>query len=669
MPAILKRYLILLLTAMLWLGLPSRGAPGAPLPAVLLRQTVALDNWDYTVDRDDHASLVTAPPVEPTHPQSLHLPLSWNRHPDTRGCTGAVWYAHDLRFPAQVSSAGGILTIESPIGLLDIFLGTQHLATLHGNGLTQQVPLVGQPGAVARLRIRLADSGRSEVMQRTCSCGLGAISVCWLPAVRIEALHTTVDLQRHLVIVRYRLAAETPGAASLRLELFGASEKRAIVHAVVNVTLTAKGMDGERTFTNVNLLAWTPRMNQTETHWTAQVYRLRAGLSLHGHEVDVAEMPCGACDIALNGVALYVGGKLTLLKGMRLPGGTPPVGEQTPRQVAETELSLISRAGFNAIMVDGAALSDDVLTVADQIGIMVVAEIPLSPVDTRENPAMTPAINETVTACGHHPCVVAWSWECPGTTEQAQRELKQLRAVDLARPALVRQGAQSQLVPPFDDNGIPFTDLDTLHAPASAPWEDILQQAEDDGNHHPMLISGVGIDLTAGGMDEQSVPVTETLNALRVMIEQIRRERQAPVLGYFIRLRHSGAYSGLGHLDGTPTIAFTTALACNAPCLLSLQAKSPLLINDTPEIEAALINDERLIGEYQLYQVLTSPNDHTAILSYEMRLNGDRIQGNLENLLSLPINQLGEYRLQLLLTQDNRLVAATQVIKITVKEQ
>ena len=653
------RYTLILLLVIVSLStLPSQGKQADGASTAASRQVETLETWDYCVNSDDHSPQVTKW-LEPGTAQHLNLPLAWEHFAGTRGCTGAVWYAHDVLFPPQLKAAEGVLTIESPVGLLDVFFDDQHLATIHGIGLTQRLPLPGPAGS-HRLRLRLAYSGLSAAMQQSSSCGLGPISLLWLPVTRIISLSPVMDCAHHLVTVHYRLAADTSGPAQLRFDLLPAEGEKAITHVVVGMTLTPASQEGEKTFSVAHLKAWTPRLSQSDTHWVPQIYRLRASLTVRGHAVDVRETTCGCCDVALNGLDLLVGGKHTILKGMRLPGGVLPLHDSSLRQMAETELSLISRAGFNTVMADGAALSEDMLTTADQCGLMIVGEIPLAP-DAAG--ATTPAIADTVRACGHHPCLVAWSWESAGTPEQQSRESAALRAVDPARPALLRQGTHSLLVPPYDTFGIPVTDLDL---PESAHWPDLLQQAEEDSNHHLMVISGVGVDIPAGDPNDLSSPVLGVLAELRAMVEQIRSERQSPLFGYFIRLRAAGVVTGLSDVDGAPTVAFSTALACNASCLLSLQVKSPT--GFAPEIAATLINDEKLSGEYQLYQVLTSPDGHTAILNNDMNLSGDRIQGNLENLFTLPIDQDGEYRLQLVLTQNNALVAATQVVSIPYKK-
>jgi hypothetical protein len=200
-----------------------------------------------------------------------------------------------------------------------------------------------------------------------------------------------------------------------------------------------------------------------------QSSRLRAILVVEGHIIDQREIPCGSCALTMNGDGLLrVNGEPACLKGLRLPGGVPMLYQSSLRQTLEDELVLMRKAGFTAIMADGFALSQELLTIADRLGLMVIAEIP--PL-SESTPELRSELHTLVEECASHPCLVAWSVSASLTPAV---KVADLRALDATRLILYRDGEHSRALFPASHDEREFIDLDETAMDGGERWRELL---------------------------------------------------------------------------------------------------------------------------------------------------------------------------------------------------
>jgi hypothetical protein len=619
----------------------------APVTAEQGRVVVSLDNaWSFAADLSGQAQWAAALPS----PSTLTLPHSW-----AEIGARAVWYARDITLPGAGEPVEVQLNLDHPVGLLDVFLDGKPIAQFHGNGLPRHVRLQDAGGSTHRLALRLGRTGLPSLVGREPIYGLGHITMELLPPTRIDALTAVMDSARQTLAARYRLAAETPVEATLKLEVLAAAGDRVLQRHAETFDLPAVGASSERVFTLKRMLRWSPRE-------AGNTYRVHATLLVGGRVVDERALSCGAAAVTFNGTSLLLDGQAIGLKGVRLPGGIPLIYTTTLEETLRNELALARRAGFNAIMADGSALPEEVLAVADELGMLVIGEIPAGSDGL-------PLIRPTLEACAHHPSIIAWSWA--GAGDQAE-QLAVLRELDPSRLILLRDGAQSRLIDPRNPAGQVVADLDfTLPAGSTDAWWERLERLEEAGG--PVLATGIGVEMAAaangGGADVRGNTATgdEALGRLRGAVESLRSARQFPLLGYFVRLPDAETLTGLSTPSGNPTNALTTSLAYNGPCAIVMRVKSPAALAEQAVLDAAIVCDEHLQGDYQLYQVVTSVEDgKTAITSREVELTGKTARYDLRNHLSFAPDRAGEYRLQLVLSQGDRVIASTRVARITV---
>lgn len=618
------------------------GAARDPLSAPDRRTEQVLDAaWQYAEDPEGVAPRAEWA-VELPAPKLVTLPHVW--HPSGRFATcDAVWYATDLTIPADTSDASALLHIDNAVGGLEVFLDGAPIASLFGNGLPRRVVLHGAPGSRHHLACRIDRTRLPHTWPTTIGCGLGPVRISALPAMRIDRVSPLPNPAGNSVTVRYHLSANKPGDAVLRLEVYAPGKRLAVAHQTLPIRFAGDTVEGERVLMLKNITRWSPRL--------PQFYRLRAILTANGRPVDTCDLPFGAAEFTLKNRTFFLNGEPILLKGLRLCGGAelvsgPPV---------EAVLQQAQRAGFNAIMTGDVALPERVLTAADNLGLLVIGEIPLGagPADA---PDPCPEVTTAVDTYGAHPSVVVWSWPANGALD---RDLVALRACDTARLALVRAGIESQAYKFLSSTGQAFLDPDAGQ----------LNLAET--STLPVLATDLSEDTSSDTTASARGPWQQerSLGALRAAVESVRRSRH--LLGYFVRTGMDNALI-TPRQNGVTTKAFTAALAYNQSCIIALRTTGGA-DGAAAKVDAALINDQRLATgpghRYRLYQMLTLPDGQTHLAdvcsSVFKYLTGEAIQ----TLDLLPdscmlatdaLRQPGTYHLRLVLSDET----ATQIVVI-----
>lgn len=153
------------------------------------------------------------------------------------------------------------------------------------------------------------------------------------------------------------------------------------------------------------------------------VYYVDFDVNRIGHQQDQFTLPFGIRRITEEQGQLYLNGNPLRLQGIRLPA----VGVQGTlrdhvyiRRWMERVLSM----GGNCVFTGGYPLSEEVLSIADQLGLLVIYEMPVSLLETKRGhqsyysqgdvkarilPYHIRVIEQLVEQRRHHPCIVGWS--------------------------------------------------------------------------------------------------------------------------------------------------------------------------------------------------------------------------------------------------------------------
>jgi len=523
-------------------------------------------------------------------------------------------YTREIVFPDKMEDAGRWLVIEQPVGVLEVWLDGQRVGRVLGNGLTRRIRLRGAAQAAHRLELRLDRAGMPPPLAAAAG-GLGSVSLELAPATRIESLRPEFNPALQTLTISYRLVSAAPENAILRLRVTAPNERRPVYEQNLSVAIPAGTLTGDRTVSLRRFTLWSPD--------APALYRLEATLTRGGRTLDHWVLPCGRCDFALNDTGARVNGKPLTLKGLRLPGGLPPLAD-----TLERELRLARQAGFNALMTEGAAPPEALLALADTLGLLVIADVPPATAPAGADAAPSLDLAAMIEQCGHHPSLAAWSWANSAALPQ---ELVALRLHDRVRYALIRAGAQSQAYGPVSALGKPFVEIEGND----------LARAEA---HSPLLASGLDGGTDAGALER-----------LRAAVETVRRAERP--LGYFVRTPAGAALTGLGDKDGAPTRQFIAAASYNQPCIIVLRAvKAPAGL----ALDAMLINDLSLTGDYRLFGLYCLPDGACGLINQEITLTGVRAQP-LAPLAGVIFRDPGTYRVQLALADDDTVLTSAQL--------
>ena len=153
--------------------------------------------------------------------------------------------------------------------------------------------------------------------------------------MRIDACVALPDAGGKTLLVRYRLAATAPCAATLHLQVFTATGSP-LTQQTVALEVPERGVEGEHKLSLQRCARWSPE--------NAQVYTLRVTLLCADGTGDMYETPCGANACKFDRGKLRIAGQPVLLKGMRLPGGIPLL-TMPLAQTLEHELELVAPGG------------------------------------------------------------------------------------------------------------------------------------------------------------------------------------------------------------------------------------------------------------------------------------------------------------------------------------
>lgn len=613
------------------------------------RQVISLNGeWSCAMDPDGEASSDEWAKALP-NPQTVAIPHRWEDFEATQGYEGVLWYSRTITFPAKVGSSGVLLNLENPIGLTDVYFDGTLIGHFFGNGLTHRIRAHGEPGTQHLIVIRLDSRNVPRAIKRAVSCGLGPISMEILPPVRIDFLSTTTTpTAPNTCTLRYRISADESTPVTMRIDI-----GKTILHKTLSFTVPIGATNGEFQFQIRDLKRWSASSPNT--------YSLRAILKdANQNTIDTYQLRYGCCQAALNNEhRLVINGVPTILRGLRVPGGLPALSKQTITAMFAHEVSLAKDACFNAFMADGATLSEQLLDIADEQGIFIIADIPPTLQPSNEDDATyTPDITAVVEELGHHPSIIAWSW----TSQQTpSTELAELHKIDPSRIAIIRENHHTTIYAPNQHDGQTINDIDAAIVRDDKATQQALQKAETD--NAMLLLSGttreIAFNDTLSGQRAEEMRQSN----IRQMIESVLRAKHP--LGYFIRPEQGASYTGLASATGSFTQAYIAANAFNQSNILLLRVTPG---NDTFFQQGIVLYNERpLTGAFELFRLLTTPKGNTILT--DIFANNQQVITAMDfgtkTTFSPPAIQAaeqGEYRLQFVLTKDGKTVASSQVL-------
>lgn len=576
------------------------------------------------------------------------LPVSWDANVITSPPDDIVWYRRSVVLPKTLSQAGAFLVLESPQGALDIYWDDVRLAQLTGNGVNRRILLTGDPETTHQLVIRVARFKQAMALDRT-NPGIANAALELLPATYVTEFQSSYLATSNKFSMQYRIHSTVATRVSVQFKLLTLDGKNSFAQTKpITLELTPVDNVGKPVLLTAQKLAsWSPA--------SPRRYLLRMTLSAQGKVIDMAQVICGKCAVTVNrNSGILVNNVPVLLRGLRLAGSVSLITQKTLPDTIKSELRLAQQARFNAIMSDASVFSEQVLAVADSLGLLMIADIPAQPAPATE-PYPAEELQSMVAESGHHPSLLAWRIAAEPVLSPT---LTLLRQLDPAHPVILQGATGAAICPPFSEEIFPITILDAVSAAGNIALLHQLQQAEH--GTVPLLMSGTPFyDMADADIDARQQEA-QFLTLLQQMIESVRRTDHP--LGYFIRPLRGGSYSGLHTRDNKLTMSYFTAKAANAPLLLSL--REPALAQKTAP-DLLLINDTHVTGSYQLYWVEVDKTNTTFIrqkASIEVTLDG-----SVRQVIGLTADMNASLQgksIQFILTKRDTITAVSRIIAL-----
>ncbi|MBW8813961.1 MAG: beta-glucuronidase [Caulobacterales bacterium] len=417
-------------------------------------------------------------------PRKIPVPCSWNDlFDDALNYFGTAWYETEFHLdPAwrgrRVAVRFGSAVYHARVWLNGVYLG-EHL----GGHLPFAFDVTGlaHDGAPNRLVVAVENELRVDRVPSSPDpkaghfafleepntaydffpyCGLHRpVLLCAAPDTHLQDVTVTTGLSgnRGEVAVEFQVSGAWSGPATLTLT--GGPKP-------VTVTAAVKAGAGVARMVVPDVRAWSPD--------DPFLYRLTVRLGPEGAPVDEYTLKIGVRTIAVRGSEILLNGKPVFLKGFGKHEDGAIRGKALDLPMLVRDFELLKWLGANSFRTSHYPYAEEALMLADEYGLMVIAETPGVSLIFSDPPEVIEArykqlemaLGELIRRDRNHPCVILWSLanepiakpfhtadpEPPGAVETGRKFFANLfaraRSLDRTRPvALVSvQGGPAEWV-------------------------------------------------------------------------------------------------------------------------------------------------------------------------------------------------------------------------------
>jgi beta-glucuronidase len=363
-----------------------------------------------------------------TQSRLIAVPASWNdQFEDSRDFLGPAWYQVSFHLPWGYNQKRLYLRFGSVNYLAQVWLNGELIGSHEGGHLpfefdvTEKIhPAVNllvvrvdgslafdhvPPGNVTGDPYDFFDSHGQNYPQTNFDffpyCGIQReVHLVAIPESSIKDVTITTELEGETGSVIAMVATENNEFANLNLALRrNGKEYTASASRVENPTIIKIQVP------EVDL--WEPN--------APNLYDLTIQLFIKGELVDVYTLPVGIRTVRVEGAQLFLNEKPVYLKGFCRHEDFPVIGRGYQPAVLTKDFSLLHWIGANSFRTSHYPYSEQTMQLADQLGFMVIDEIPAVGLYFREDgltrrlELCQQYIDELITRDKNHPSVIMWS--------------------------------------------------------------------------------------------------------------------------------------------------------------------------------------------------------------------------------------------------------------------
>jgi beta-glucuronidase len=433
------------------------------------RETKRLDGlWGFTVDTHDvgrDQGWWLGPLVDPI---TMPVPSSYNdilADPAVHDHVGDVWYQRTVFVPRGWDGCRIVLRFDAATHRADVWVGDTHVVS-HEGGYTPfeaEITEVVEPGTEVRITVvvnneltwhsippgvvEVTPAGQRRQRQYHDFFNYAGLNrSVWLYSTahsHISDVTVVTDIEAGSGIVRYSTVIEERKDSTVKVELYDAEG------ALVTATT---GFNGELRVPSPHL--WRPGK--------AYLYELRIDLVDGEDLVDRFVLPVGIRTVRVEGTQFLINDEPFYFRGFGMHEDHSVHGRGYDDASTVHDFALLRWLGANSFRTSHYPYAEEVLDLADQLGIIVIDETAAvglnlgvggglflggpkttfseETIGTATQATHTAAIEQLIARDKNHPCVVLWSLanEPESHTDEARAYFEPLfdlaRKTDTTRP-------------------------------------------------------------------------------------------------------------------------------------------------------------------------------------------------------------------------------------------
>jgi len=417
----------------------------------LHRTTTSLDGlWDFRIQRADddasqwHAGFPGGRPVA--------VPASFNEQftdYETFNHMGVAWYARRISFPEAGSGRRVFLYFGAVNYRADVFLDGAQIGS-HVTGYTPfECDLGRASGGLLVVRVDCALTPETVPQGGFDKAAILGLTSPFHPSVNFDFFPYSGILRPATICSTSESALE-----SLRIET-DPCDGQARVRVVAGIRGAAgslrfrveeTGEGGEcRAGEAMEFPMSAPRLWDV---WQPNLYHLAVEVVAGGVVVDSYRQPFGVRRVEVAGDRILLNGRPVYLKGFGRHEDFPVIGRGLAEAVNVRDMELLRWIGGNSFRTAHYPPAEEMLNLADRLGVLVIAESPAVSMIPSAASAATlelhcEAIREMIRRDANHPSVIAWCLaneahsDEPEAVPYFEKVFAAARAEDATRPMMI----------------------------------------------------------------------------------------------------------------------------------------------------------------------------------------------------------------------------------------
>lgn len=154
---------------------------------------------------------------------------------------------------------------------------------------------------------------------------------------------------------------------------------------------------------------WWPRFAHARPGY---LYTFEVSLLIQGRTMDVYRLPFGIRSVSWDSSVLKINHKPVYLRGFGMHEDSNLRGKGLDLVHTIRDFELIKWLGANALRTSHYPYSEEIMNMADEFGVLVIAETPACTIDSFGNEILShhkAVLNELISRDKNHPSVIAWS--------------------------------------------------------------------------------------------------------------------------------------------------------------------------------------------------------------------------------------------------------------------